>query len=239
MAGLKALVRSVLGTVAFTATAHAADPPGTWAPPLDKPRYMELLSGWYLRADVGYRWNHVGSVETAVPTTSRRIEDSVGATLGAGFRYQWFRTDMTLDYGSVAAFQARTAAPVTQPQYSSQLDTVTGLLNFYADFGTWSGFTPYAGAGLGATRIRSQRYFDTSLPPTGTAQGTGRTNFSWAWMAGVAFQVKPQWLVDVGFRHIELGDVYATAGTGIPTDYMRVRNLSANEFRVGLRYLLD
>ena len=240
MTGFKAFICGILGTVAFAAAAQAADAPETWGPPREyAPRYVQLLSGWYLRADVGYRWNHVGSVETAVPTTSHSIKDSVGATAGAGFKYHWFRTDMTLDYGSPADFQARTAAPVNQPQYNSRIDAVTGLINFYADFGTWAGFTPYAGAGLGATRLRSAHYVDTSLPVTGSAPSTGRTNFSWAWMAGVAFQVKPQWLIDVGFRHLELGKVNATAGTGMPTDFMRAKNLSANEVRVGLRYLFD
>jgi opacity protein-like surface antigen len=240
MTGLKAFLRGILGTVAFATAAQAADPPGTWAPPREyAPRYVELLSGWYLRADLGYRWNHVGSVETAVPTTSQSINNSVGATVGAGFKYHWFRTDMTLDYGSPADFQARTAAAATQPRYSSRLDAVSGLINFYADFGTWGGFTPYAGAGLGATRLRSQQYVDTTMPVTGTSHSTARTNFSWAWMAGVAFQVKPQWLVDVGFRHLELGNVNSTTGTGLPTDFMRLKNLSANEVRIGLRYLLD
>jgi opacity protein-like surface antigen len=240
MTGLKALIRGALGTVAFAAAAQAADAPGTWAPPREPaPRFVQLLSGWYLRADVGYRWNHVGSVETAVPTTSHSIENSVAGTVGAGFKYRWVRVDMTLDYGSPAEFQARTAAPLAQPQYNSRIDAVTGLINFYADFGTWAGFTPYAGAGLGATRLRSAHYVDTSLPVAASAPSTGRTNFSWAWMAGVALQVKPQWLIDVGFRHLELGNVDATAATGLPTDFMRVKNISANEVRVGLRYLFD
>jgi opacity protein-like surface antigen len=240
MAGLKALIRGLLGTMAFAAAAHAADAPDTWAPRRDyPPRFVELLSGWYLRADVGYRWNHVGSVQTAVPTTSHGIENSVGATAGAGFKYHWFRTDLTLDYGSPAVFEARTAVPVAQPRYNSRIDAVTGLINFYADFGTWSGFTPYAGAGLGATNLRSQHYVDTTQPVTGAVHSSRRTNFSWAWMAGVAFQVKPQWLIDVGFRHLELGNLNATTGTGIPTDFMRAKNVSANEIRVGLRYLLD
>lgn len=236
----KSLIGGLLGAVACVAAAHGADMPKTWSPPeLEKPRFIELLSGWYLRADAGYRWNRVDGLETAVGSTHHRTHDAVGATLGAGYKYQWFRTDVTLDYGSAHDFNAYTAAPVVQPQYSARIDTVSGLLNAYIDFGTWWGFTPYAGAGAGATYVRSQHYVDTSIMTAGFGPTRGQTNFSWAWMAGVAFQVKPQWLIDIGYRHLDLGGVRATRGTGAATDFMEITKHSTNEIRIGLRYLLD
>jgi opacity protein-like surface antigen len=238
MTGLKATICGFLGAAAFAAAAHAADMPGTWVPPERAPRYVEMLSGWYMRTDVGYRWNRVDGMETAVGTTSHRFNDSVGATLGGGYKYQWFRADVTLDYGSSSNFRAMTAAPVPQPQYSARINTISGLLNAYVDFGTWWGFTPYVGAGIGATRVRSEHYNDSSLT-VNASPATGQTNFSWAWMAGVAFQIKPQWLVDVNYRHLDLGGVRATAGTGLPSDFMAITNHSTNEIRVGLRFLLD
>jgi opacity protein-like surface antigen len=240
MIACKSLIGGLLGAVAFVAAASAADMPGTWSPPeLEKPRFVELLSGWYLRADVGYRWNRVDGLETTFQDTGHRTHDAVGATLGAGYKYQWFRADVTLDYGSPHDFNVNTAAPVVQPQYNARIDTVSGLLNGYIDFGTWWGFTPYVGGGVGATYVRSQHYFDTSISTTSFGQTRGQTNFSWAWMAGVAFQIKPQLLIDVGYRHLDLGGVRATAGTGAPTDFMEITKHSTNEVRIGVRYLLD
>ena len=65
MTRVRAFIVGLLGAFAFVASAHAADPAGTWrrSPPPEPdydrpaPKYQELLSGWYLRADIGYRWN--------------------------------------------------------------------------------------------------------------------------------------------------------------------------------------
>jgi opacity protein-like surface antigen len=239
MHGLNALVRGLVGAMAFAATAQAADMPDDW-PPRDeaRPHYVELLSGWYLRGDVGYRWNKIGSVEGAIPTTSHSIGNSIGATLGAGYRYQWFRTDITIDRGSSSQFRADSA--LFRPQYRADIDTVSALMNFYVDFGTWGGFTPYVGAGAGATYIRASNYEDPSLAVTGRSREFDRTTFSWAWMAGVAFQIQPQWLIDVGFRHLDMGSVTMSASTRMPVPpTTSVRNLSADEVRVGLRFLFD
>jgi opacity protein-like surface antigen len=240
MTACKSLVGGLLGAAVSVAAAHGADMPKTWSPPeLDKSRFVEMLSGWYLRTDVGYRWNRVDGLETPVGSTSHRTDDSIGATLGAGYKYQWFRTDITFDYGSQHDFKAYTAGPAAQPQYSARIDTVSGLLNGYVDFGTWWGFTPYVGGGIGATYVRAQHYIDTSIMTSGSGPSRGQTNFSWAWMAGVAFQIKPQWLIDIGYRHLDLGGVHAIRGTDTPNDFMDITKQSTNEIRVGLRYMLD
>jgi len=87
--------------------------------------------------------------------------------------------------------------------------------------------------------VRAQHYTDTSIMTTGSGPSRGKTNFSWAWMAGVAFQIKPQWLIDVGYRHLDLGGVRAIRGTGTPNDFMDITKQSTNEIRVGLRYMFD
>jgi opacity protein-like surface antigen len=245
MTALKALAGGLLGAAVFAATAQAADPPGTWYPrEKPQPRYVELLSGWYMRADIGYRWNKIDSVSAGAPTTSHSIDDSFGASVGAGLKYQWFRSDITLDRGASSKFRATTAQPATtQPRYTGTIDSVSALANFYVDFGTWSGFTPYVGAGLGATYLRAYDYRDSILSPlvTGPSPKGEEVNFSWAWMAGVSFQIHPQWLVDVGFRHLQLGDVAMTAGTNpqLSTDSTTLRKLSTNEVRIGVRFLFD
>ena len=84
------------------------------------------------------------------------------------------------------------------------------------------------------------------VPASDTGVSTGsivnpgkRRNFAWAWMAGVAFQVQPNWIVDVGFRHLQLGDAEAADGARLSNNAPIFRDLSANEIRVGVRYLLD
>jgi opacity protein-like surface antigen len=228
----------VWGTsAAFAATAHAADMPVGWPEPYEQAQpFTELMSGWYLRGDVGYRFNKVDGVESLVPTTNQKYPDSVGVTAGAGFKYHWFRTDVTVDFGPPVRMRADSA--FAQPQYSTRIDAVSVLANAYFDLGTWAGFTPYVGAGVGASYLRAKDYADAALPGGASIVNTS-TNFSWAWMAGVAFQVKPNWVIDVGYRHLDLGDVATTTGTTLAFDRTVWKSLTTDEVRVGFRLLLD
>jgi opacity protein-like surface antigen len=233
----------IIGTVAAlvgSAAAHAADPPRSW-PVYERPapRYVEMLSGWYVRGDFGYRFNEMQSVEGGQPVTSFNYPDSLGVTAGAGYKYQWFRFDATVDYAPRVTARATTTAAAAQPQYTTKIDALSLLANFYIDMGTWYGFTPYVGAGLGVTYLRSRDYEDTQILVNQTTAG-GRTNFSWAAMGGVSYQIDARWLVDVGYRYLSLGDLPTSTGSANnPLDHTTWKRLSAQEIRIGLRFLLD
>jgi opacity protein-like surface antigen len=240
----KALLTGMATAVVLSAAAHAADPPGSWIPgpysyERPVPRYVEMVSGWYVRGDFGYRFNHIGSVEAPNVVTSSRYSDSLGLTFGGGYKYQWFRADVTVDYAPrVSARATSTLASAPQPQYTTKLEALSVLANFYLDLGTWAGFTPYVGVGAGASYLRGINYTDTTLA-SNNATANDRANFSWAAMAGVAYQVSPRWMIDLGFRHLELGDIPTTTGTGLSTDFARWKRLSTDEVRLGVRFLLD
>jgi opacity protein-like surface antigen len=242
MTGVKAFLTGCCGALALAATApltaHAADMPADWPVENPKPQFSELLSGWYLRGDVGYRFNNVDAVQSFTPATSQRYPDSLGLTAGAGLKYQWFRADVTVDFGAPVRMRADTA--LGPSQYSTRVDAVSVLANAYIDLGTWAGFTPYVGAGVGASYLRSKDYSDASLPPSPLGSlVTHTTNFSWAWMVGVSYQIAPTWVVDVGYRHLDLGDIASTTGSGVVGDSTLWKNLSTDEVRVGVRMLLD
>jgi opacity protein-like surface antigen len=238
----KAILTGMAAAVAFSAAAHAADPPGSWNPaPLsyERPRYVEMVSGWYIRGDFGYRFNHIGSVEAPSATTDAKYPNSLGVTFGGGYKYQWFRADMTVDYGTrVTARATSNLGSTLQPQYTNRLDALSLLANAYIDLGTWAGFTPYVGAGAGVTYLRSRDYTDTTVSPINNVNSNGRTNFSWAAMGGVAYRVTPRWVIDLGFRHLDLGELQTT-GAGPSTASTRWKRLSTDEVRLGFRFLLD
>ena len=247
MTTVKGLVAGLLGAFAIAANAYAADPAGSWPPPPQisyerpQPEFKELRSGWYIRADLGYRFNSFRSFEpVGTPVISQKYNDAIAGTLGAGFKYHWFRTDVTVDRSVRSNFNGTTAAAVGQPQYTAKITPLSGLANVYIDLGTWGGFTPYVGAGAGVTQIRSELYNDSSrVTATG---GVGNSlNFSWAAMAGVAVKVAPNWMLDVGFRHLDMGSVRTStvlAGVAVP-DVARFEKLTAQEIRVGVRLLFD
>ena len=75
-----------------------------------------------------------------------------------------------------------------------------------------------------------------------SAGGTGQSvNFTWAAMAGVAVKVAPNWIVDVGFRHLDMGSVRTNIVLPAATipDVAKFDRLTSQEIRVGLRLLFD
>jgi opacity protein-like surface antigen len=198
-----------------------------------------MVSGWYVRGDFGYRFNEMQSVEGGQPVTSFNYPDSLGVTFGGGYKYQWFRFDATVDYAPRVTARATTTHAVAQPQYTTKIDALSFLANFYIDMGTWDGFTPYVGAGAGVTYLRSRDYVDTDIMPVAGAPSGGSTNFSWAAMGGVAYRINDRWIADVGYRYLSMGDLPTSAGTSDPRDHTTWKRLSAQEVRIGLRFLLD
>ena len=233
----RALLLGIATAAAFGAAAQAADMPGTWGYERPAPRYVELSSGWYARADVAYRLNHIGQVDVANTLSSTSFENMAALGVGGGYKYQWFRADVTVDYGITSQIRANSlSTTISQPQYSAKVDTVTALANGYLDLGTWWGLTPYVGGGIGMSYLRAKEYVDTALPTPGKIV-SARTNLSWAAMAGLAYQINPNWIVDVGYRYLQLGDLPISRDTD-PTNTVTWKQISAQEIRIGLRILL-
>jgi len=90
-----------------------------------------------------------------------------------------------------------------------------------------AGRLPYAGAGIGYSRLESGTLSTTG----GVASESGATsdNFAWSLSAGVAMSVTDHAAVDVNYRFTDLGE-FNQAGT---TEF---DDLMVHEFRAGLRY---
>ncbi len=189
-----ALLAAAIG-VSFAWPAQAADMPFFTPPPMplsDAP--AELGTGWYLRGDVGYA-NVSSPTIIADLVNSNKFTGAVSGGLGAGYQYNsWLRTEIALDRSvlhpeSISApiwcpyanhplsSQSNGVDPVYKlgygvdpnetciPKTSATLTRTTGLFNAYFDLGNWYGLTPYVGAGVGATYLRSNggiSYYKTS-----------------------------------------------------------------------------
>jgi opacity protein-like surface antigen len=252
MSSPKTLVRSLAYTMAFGAgltvsVAAAADldfPAAQEAPPVEQ--YVEFGTGWYIRGDLAYARDtlpNVGELGTFPNGAPSRNTFAVG--LGGGYKFtNWFRADVTADF--------------RQPLQSS--DTTTGttiigwrwdaLANGYIDIGTWYGFTPYVGAGVGATWGNAKlTTFDSIFACTqnGTVECfTERTpvSFAWALMAGVSYQVMPHVYLDMGYRYLNLGNYSFWSPSQQPAISAITGNAASarsqvQEFRLGVRYMID
>ncbi len=232
------LWKSAFAGAAFIASVTgglAADVPSS--PPYPVPaqplRRAEPLTGWYLRGDLGYR---LGRSDGATPATgfavpsNEKMGSSIAAGLGGGIKSGWLRTDVTIDFATPMKYEATTGAT------SAKVSASTVLFNGYIDLGTWYRATPYIGAGAGTARVSINDYTSTALPPFSGDASHAQWNFAWAGMAGLAYAISPNTMIDLGYRYINFGDV--TTGRD-SFGSMTLKQIAAHEVRVGLRWSFD
>ena len=289
MARYKALIIAGGALFALAHSAGAADlllPP---PPALEPPPPAEMaFNGWYLRGDVGFgaSANKSGVVQTpdvlssaiwagwydgAATEGSFNNSISTSGIVGLGVGYQfnnWLRFDVTGEYRGGSRMQSlyliNDPGGSNQTQaadfYSGDLSSFVGLINGYADLGTWSGFTPYVGAGVGFARNTLSGVTDISYNTIGGAQTSSggiaadhsTLGFAWALMAGVAFDVTQNLKLDVNYRYLDLGKFesgpmaclngaggfYTLPNPNCEPGIKSKRDVAYNDFRIGLRWMI-
>lgn len=220
--------------LALTAVAQAADMPQLPLPAMKAP-VQEFFSPWYVRIDGGYRMNEIKGgklLGTAFSDSKLTNAPTIGG--GVGLKWNWFRTDLTIDYGSEPKFEGFLIAGT--PAVTAKLNNTTVLWNAYADLGTWWGMTPYLGLGVGTSYLKPVS-FQTNPATLFAVQNEAKWNFSWAGIVGVGYAISPGLLVDANYRYLDIG----TATTSIPALLSKVEygDWTGHEFRIGLRYLIQ
>lgn len=137
-------------------------------------------------------------------------------------------------------------SPITDPTPPDQEDPLhtdltsySFLVNAYKDLGTYGGFTPYLGAGIGAAyNVMDDVYFTGNPALVNQIKGGEDLSFAWALMAGVGYQISDRAILDVGYRYLNLGEVESgnvdSAGFFNPT--VSIDDIDSHEIKVGLRY---
>jgi opacity protein-like surface antigen len=256
----KSLVLAALLTALGIGAAKAADlSPGPAMPEVPSTDTMNFFgSGWYIRGDLGYSRPQGPKADyNGTPFDHLSVDGS--AVVGAGVGYKinnWFRADITGDY---------TFSGVTHGSYTIQNCCVftdrtriggwTVLANGYVDLGTWSGITPYIGAGAGyafteVSQTLNQQFMTSAsgalVPVTDPNTGSPIINslpthtkggFAWALEAGAAVAVAPSVQLDFNYRYLKIADAQIAPDTsGVMA---RVKSIGAHQFRIGVRYMFD
>ena len=198
--------------------------------------------GWYIRGDLGGHWAEFGEAEyiTYGGTGGTDIleGDLKGAfSLGGGVGYQindYFRTDLTADYWFDADFEGSSSGGATRD--TSSMSAFLLLANAYVDLGTYGGFTPYIGAGIGGAHIKWDNL--TNVPPGAEHEGASGWRFAAAAMVGASYCVSKKLKLDAGYRftHIEGGRMFERVGTEPGPGFDD--GFDVHEVRAGLRYAL-
>jgi len=279
MVSLRTFALTTLAVAALSGAASAADllPP---PPAPEAPYVVSESSGWYLRGDVGVGINSNPSASTSPDPTAGilgatdafynpTMSESGIVDFGVGYQVnKWFRADVTAELRGGATFQGLEvcsnctgAGNQLSDFYRGNVSSYIGMLNGYVDLGTWSGFTPYVGAGVGVAYNKMSgmtdqgfNYVNTATTqtgfPTGGYFGNGSsTNFAWALMAGTSFDVTKNLKLELGYRYLDYGSVksgnaHCLTGQATPTFNcqgftVKANRLAANDFHIGLRYYFD
>jgi opacity protein-like surface antigen len=246
----------LLGATAIVpaSAAFAADIP-------EVPPPVEFHGSWYLRGDIGFSNQHVGSLfnvlydDPGIDSVTNLQKDFASAPLfglGIGFRHSdHLRFDLTGEYRGGAVF---TGLDVVQPtaddpyddQYTGIKQEWTFLANGYWDIGTWKGFTPFVGAGIGVSYNTISSFTDVSsvIPSVAYGASASQWNFAWALHAGLSYQVNDRLTIEAAYRYIDLGnahsgDLVTFDGTNDVYNPMEFRHLTSHDFKVGFRWALD
>jgi len=208
------------------------------------------------------------------------LSDAGFFDIGAGYQFNsWFRADVTGEYHGGSRFQstyvindpgnvgrstcgsqANAACPTQYSDfYHGDFSSIVALINGYADLGTWSGVTPYVGAGIGFARNTLSGLSTVAVntpdgvsttPSGGFAADHSQWNFAWALMAGLSFDVTQNLKLDLGYRYLDLGKFKSGTmtclnGTGggfnsttCESPIQAKHDVAYNDFRIGLRWML-
>lgn len=149
--------------------------------------------------------------------------------------------------------------------YSGHVSSLVFLANGYVDLGTWNGITPYIGAGAGFAHNMVRGLNDTGFlytnvdytaggggvvtqgSPTGGFFSAGnKTNFAWALMAGLGYNVSPNLKLELGYRYLNLGSFKSGRANCFNADgsftsclsVLSTQKTASHDFRIGMRWLL-
>jgi opacity protein-like surface antigen len=262
MRSVKSLVAagaaSMLSSTAFAADMAIMPPPMSYAPPP-----IEDFGGWYLRGDIGFsnqRVNRLNNVLDAANTTSaQNLAFNTAGIFGLGVGYKvnnWFRADVTGEYRGNSQFFGTDA--VTYPggvathTYHATKSEWLVLANAYADLGTWWGMTPFIGAGVGTARVSIANFTDQSiannggvaLPGLAFGDHVSKWNLAWALHAGVAYKVTPNFIVELAYRYLDMGDgltgdLRTFDGSNNIVNPTTFKGITSHDLKLGARWNLE
>lgn len=253
MAYLRNLAMAGAAALALAPTvAKAADMP---MPPPPMP-FVEEVGGWYLRGDIGMSNQSVKRLDSPAFDASVVVLDKgfdSAPTFGVGIGYQfnnWLRADLTTEYRGGATFRGldtfdNGGTPNSNDYHGTKTEWLT-LLNGYLDLGTWNSMTPYVGAGIGVTRNTISNWRDLNINAPGGAAAYAKNKSQWelAWAlhAGVSYKVTPNFLIDLSYRYVNLGDASSDDmigfdGSNLTYNPIQLKDITSHDFRLGVRWL--
>jgi len=183
-------------------------------------------AGFYLGAEGGVsfsestKWQNAEELGAGPATflqgTHVNTDAGTGWVVGlnAGYRFDdMFRTELAVDYRS--GYSVSTSQAGLLDKYNVDIDAWTFMVNGYIEPFRFGAFKPYAGGGVGLAVVQSRNaslhfrgaFADLSLPDQ------TETNFAWQLGAGVAYELNERVTLDLGYRHLDAGQITVGSNT--------------------------
>jgi len=247
-------------------SAYAADLPPPAMP--YQPPVVPVSSGWYLRGDAGvgvlnftdFDHSQTNAAFVWPPSwqiVQKDIQDTTIFGFGIGYEFNnWLRFDVTGEYRTKAMFKA-TGSYTDSCGGGVCFDVNTGnysaavvMGNAYIDLGTWWCITPYIGAGVGGAFNHITGVQDNGIISNGTVgfgfapSDSWTTTLAWNVQAGLTYNVTSNFKVDFNYRFLSLGSpetgvVLCQNTPACPGAFYTLRDMTSQDFRIGLRWLLQ
>ena len=191
----------------------------------DQPSPTGALFHWVAATDTGLRVTDVW--ESREQFDDARFSKPFSYGFGMGYQFNNFlRTDLTTDFFN-SSFDADSSIGRACPgenagtgcdfTHDSGYNAISVMANGYVDLGTYAGFTPYIGAGVGATNVQwdDLKTRATCVDGAGvcgdTSQGDPVRNpgeeswrFTYALMAGASYDLTNRVKLDIGYRYSDI-----------------------------------
>jgi opacity protein-like surface antigen len=262
MRSVKSLVAAGAASL-LSSTAFAADMPSIASPPMYAAPVIEDFGGWYLRGDIGFSNQRVNRLNNALDANNTTSDQHLGFNtagifgLGVGYKFNnWLRFDVTGEYRGNSQFFGTDS--ITYPggvgtdTYHATKSEWVALANAYVDLGTWWCMTPFIGAGVGAARVSIANFTDQgianngggALPGLALGDNVSKWNLAWALHAGVAYNVSPNFTIELAYRYLNMGDgltgdLHTFDGTNNIVNPTTFKSISSHDLMLGVRWNLE
>ncbi|MEW9808660.1 outer membrane protein [Mesorhizobium marinum] len=241
----------------------AATGPGFAADLYEPVPVVPAVGGWYIRGHLGMSNQFFDQLESDLFDTADSFgwydEGGFAAApiAGAGFGYAFndnLRGDLTVEWRGKSDFYALdwvdNGGGVTTNEYTATKSELVFMANGYYDIGNYYGFTPYVGAGIGASYNTISHFRDVNIINGGGAYADDNSewNLAWALHAGLGFKATERMTIDFGYSFISLGD----ASTGelknddpsepfppAGNNGIQFNDIYSHDFKLGVRYALN
>lgn len=225
----------------------------------------DAAAQFYVQLDTGWSWAQNAKMTDTQPSSpdcllqggSYSVGNICNGTLnhlgssfiiGGGIGYKLpmgFRVDVT--YNNRSGYNLSGSDPAGT-NFDPKTTANTGMINGYYDIPyTIAGrFTPYVGGGVGRSRNKVNNINWNDGGSSGQVPGGSKTSTAWQLTLGADIRITRNWVIDVGYRYVDLGKLSTNAGAATGGQPFNLNNyttplegkLKANEFLFNVRFEL-